>query len=239
MDTRQDYLLLRLEAPLMSFGAPMVDAIGRTARLPGQAQLVGLLGNALGYSHAEAAALADLQQRLRFGAALVRAGTMYRDYQTVDLGRPHLVDKGWTTRAQREERKGASGESTHIRERWYLADAQILVALTLAEAGSPDLDDLAAALDRPARPLFIGRKPCLPTYPLRLGPVIRGATYQDAMMEGLTRLGAAGADEIEVDARFDPKATETDSRTDLRDWRSQLHNASRMVVRSSGWRSSQ
>ncbi len=43
-----EFLLLRLEAPLMAFGGPMVDYIGRTRSFPGQAQITGLLGNALG-----------------------------------------------------------------------------------------------------------------------------------------------------------------------------------------------
>jgi CRISPR system Cascade subunit CasD len=39
-----------------------------------------------------------------------------------------------------------------------------LLALRLEPAElEPTLDELAAALDRPARPLFIGRKPCLPS----------------------------------------------------------------------------
>jgi CRISPR system Cascade subunit CasD len=33
----------------------------------------------------------------------------------------------------------------------------------------PTLDDLAVALDYPARPLFIGRKPCLPSASFFLG----------------------------------------------------------------------
>jgi len=233
MGTEQSYLLLRLEAPLMAFGAPMVDAIGPTARLPGRSQLAGLLGNALGYTHGQAETMSALQQRLRFAAMLVRPGVLYRDYQTVDLGRPHLVGTGWTTRNQREERKGASGESTHIRERWYLADAQILVALTLSDEDQPDLPTLAASLDSPARPLFIGRKPCLPTHRLRLGEILIAPSYREAFAEGLRRLGSpAAGGEMELDAELESTAQDTELRTDLRDWHSKLHNGSRMVVRS-------
>ena len=46
----------------------------------------------------------------------------------------------------------------------------VTVALRLEpSAGAPDLDALASALLEPARPLFIGRKPCLPTAPLFAG----------------------------------------------------------------------
>ena len=43
-----DALLLRLDAPLMSFGAPMVDSNGVIQEFPALSMLTGLLGNALG-----------------------------------------------------------------------------------------------------------------------------------------------------------------------------------------------
>jgi CRISPR system Cascade subunit CasD len=46
----------------------------------------------------------------------------------------------------------------------------VLVALRLQPAEeSPTLHELAAALDKPARPLFVGRKNCLPTARLMAG----------------------------------------------------------------------
>jgi CRISPR system Cascade subunit CasD len=51
-----------------------------------------------------------------------------------------------------------------LRYRDYHADLRLLLALRLEPPQeSPTLDDLAAALDYPARPLFLGRKPCLPS----------------------------------------------------------------------------
>jgi CRISPR system Cascade subunit CasD len=242
-----DFLLLRLEAPLMAFGGPMVDHIGRTRAFPGQAQITGLLGNALGYRHQDAEALEALQRRILFAAALVRTGEPLRDYQTVDLGQRHLTGTGWTTRGSAETRGGASGEGTHIRHRWYLADALVLVALTLAPADeAPRLADLGAALDHPVRPLFIGRKPCLPTAPLSLG-LVGAVDAEAALDEALARLerggrtersgqyGAGGGISIEIDARLvrDAAATEveTDRLVDRRDWRNQIHNAERAVCR--------
>jgi CRISPR system Cascade subunit CasD len=247
-----EFLLLRLEAPLMAFGGPMVDYIGRTRSFPGQAQITGLLGNALGYRHQDSDALEALQRRLLFAAALIRPGEPLRDYHTVDLGQPHLAGTGWTTRGAVEERGGASGEATHIRHRWYLADALVLVALTLAPDDlAPRLDDLAAALDRPARPLFIGRKPCLPTAPIRLGQV-RAPDAMTALREAKVLLaqsfpaGKIGGHRgearirVEVDARLARDAMveqqeETDRLVDRRDWRNQMHTGQRAVRRF--WRS--
>jgi len=117
--------------------------IGRTRSFPGQAQITGLLGNALGYRHqGRRWPWRRYKRCLLFAAALVRPGEPLRDYHTVDLGQPHLTGTGWTTRGcGGRSAAGASGEATHIRHRWYLADALVLVALTLAP------DDLAPRLD--------------------------------------------------------------------------------------------
>src|SRR5699024_8768305 len=75
---------------------------------------------------------------------------------------------GWTTQGWIDERKGgAASKGTHIRLRDYRADAIHTVALTLQPAEeSPSLEDIVAALQQPERPLFIGRKTCLPSVPL-------------------------------------------------------------------------
>ena len=228
------FLLLRLEAPLMAFGGPVVDAIGPTRRFPGQAQVAGLLGNALGYRHGDAALLDALQARLRLASALIRPGELLRDFQTVFLGRPHLVGTGWTTRGRVEKRGGASSRETHIRERWYMADAMALLAVTLAPEGEPGLDDLARALDHPARPLFIGRKPCLPASPINMG-IVDAVDAADALRQGAARLAARKPVEVEVeiDARLadDQPTGITDTLIDGRDWRNQMHTGARAVHR--------
>ena len=232
------FLLLRLEAPLMSFGGPVVDNIGRTRSFPGQAQITGLLGNALGYRHADADLLERLQTRLRMAAALARRGEVLRDYHTVDLGRPHMVDTGWTTRGRPETRGGASGDTTHIRYRWYLADALVVVALALEPAPEePRLARLAAALRHPARPLFIGRKTCLPAAPILIGEgETEAASAAAALQDVIGRLSLATSDpvDVEMDERLASVADgpdETERLIDRRDWRNQIHTGARAVLR--------
>ncbi|TVR13369.1 MAG: type I-E CRISPR-associated protein Cas5/CasD [Planctomycetota bacterium] len=164
-------LLLYLDAPLMSFGGTVVDQNGPTEAMPGRSMLTGLIGNALGWQHGDWQPLQDLQARIRHSVRADRMGEMLTDYQTVDLGQDFLRATGWTTRGKREDRKGASGTSTHLRYREHWANAVRTVALTLEPADkAPDLDAITAALLAPARPLFLGRKPCLPAHPL-LAPV--------------------------------------------------------------------
>lgn len=189
-------LILRLEAPLMAFGGPIIDHHGVTRRFPALSQLTGLLANALGWDHREAERLEGLQARLRFASALLHDGEPLRDYQTVDLGQPHLHKTGWTSRGQEEKRgKGDATGSTHIRLRHYRADGVVVVALALAPPEpDPTLATLATALEAPERPLFIGRKSCLPTAPLLAGWV-QAANLRTALIRGieplLAREGAA------------------------------------------------
>jgi CRISPR system Cascade subunit CasD len=110
-----------------------------------------------------------LQDRLVFGVRIDRLGRDVRDFQTAQLSKR---DQGWTTRGEPEGRAGGEGtyNSPHIRFRHYRADAALTVAVRLDPANEPPtLDELALALDHPARPLFIGRKPCLPSAPLFAG----------------------------------------------------------------------
>jgi CRISPR system Cascade subunit CasD len=163
-------LILRFDAPLMSFGGVVVDQHHPTWRFPGVAMLAGFLGNALGWDHRDTDKLQRLQDRLRFAARWDAEPELLLDYQTVDLGQDFLVDTGWTTRGRREDRKGGSAATgTHIRYRHHWANGVMTVALALDGCDAPTLKHLADALQAPARPLFIGRKPCLPATPLLFG----------------------------------------------------------------------
>lgn len=162
----KDILLLRLEAPLLSFGGHAVDERRVCREMPGQAMLTGLLANALGWHHRDGEALDGLQRRLTYAVREDRRGERLKDFQTVDLGQDFL-QRGWTTYGSPEGRGGASSGGTHIRLSDYLANAAYTVALCLDPADqSPSLDDLEGALRHPARPLFLGRKACLPSRPL-------------------------------------------------------------------------
>jgi CRISPR system Cascade subunit CasD len=159
-----EVLIMRLEAPLMAFGGAIVDNYGVIRDYPSLSMITGLLANALGYSHGSTEKLQRLQERIRFAVRCDKEGEKLQDYQTVDLGQDHLVDTGWTTRGKRENRGGASSKDTHQRFRDYLTDAIYSVALSLEPANeSPSLGEISVALKEPERPLFIGRKPCLPS----------------------------------------------------------------------------
>lgn len=157
------HLLLRLHAPLIAFGGETIDNLGVIRDFPALSMITGLLANALGWRREDCELHDGLQSRLFLGARLNTQIQRLTDFQTAQLG---SNDKGWTTWGIPEERRGGAGTyaGPHLRYRDYHADLDVLVALRLEPAEeSPTLDDLATALDHPVRPLFIGRKPCLPS----------------------------------------------------------------------------
>lgn len=165
------HLLLRLEGPLMAFGGETIDNLGVIRDFPAQSMLTGLIANALGWRREDAAQHDRFQARLVFGARLDRPGTRFTDFQTAELRKD---DTAWRTTGIPEGRGGGEGtyKGQHLRYRDHLADAAVLVALRLEPSAEvPTLEDIATALQRPMRPLFLGRKPCVPTAPLFAGYV--------------------------------------------------------------------
>lgn len=228
-------LILRLDAPLVSFGGPAIDQNGVVQAFPALSMLTGLIANALGWEHRDVDKLEDLQERLRYAARIDRRGEALLDYQTVDLGKDWMVAEraGWTTRGRIAERGGASGETIHQRYRHYRADSVHTVALALVGNGAPSFDDLSAALIEPLRPLFIGRKCCLPA----------GRVLID-VMDAVSLVGALAvtpranrADRGPLPVSWwdgdDPDGAGSDSRvvpvTDERDWRNRVHVGRRLT----------
>jgi CRISPR system Cascade subunit CasD len=233
------WLILRLEAPLLSFGAVAIDHRGVIWDFPALSMLTGLFANALGWQRTDTQANQGLEDRLIFAARRERepyTGTL-RDTQNAKLEKN---DKGWTTRGVPEGRDGASYGAPHRRQRDYHPDALVTVAVTLkvgpddVTGPAPSIDDLAAALDRPARPIFIGRKPCLPSGPLRLCFIEAGTAHE--AIAAVPRQDRDGPPELRAQwpagegPTSGPDIERTASIADRRNWISGLHGGTRHVV---------
>lgn len=228
-------LMLRLDAPLVSFGGPMIDQNGVVQTFPPLSMLTGILANALGWVHSDSSRLQSLQERIRYAARVDREGQHLVDYQTVDLGQPWMVPEiaGWTTRGKIASRGGASGDVTHQRWRHYRADSVHTVALTVVGGDAPSVDDLAIALTEPARPLFIGRKCCLPAS--RIFIDIVDAESLIGALAAIPRVLRADAGPLlatwwdgDDDAHANDRAHVV-AVTDERDWRNQIHVGRRLM----------
>ena len=230
------HIILNLESPLMAFGGETIDNLGVIRRFPASSMLTGIFANALGWRRTERERHQRLQDRLVFAARIDRepaGGLRMTDFQTAQLGRS---DRGWTTRGVPEGRAGGANtyDAPHLRYRDYFADMHVTVALRLEPADEqPTLEKLADSLDEPARPLFIGRKPCLPSVPLNgglcdadsaLGALVDTPLHDDATDEtDVHLLWRSGESSDRV------RLTNTYMLTDERNWRSGLHGGGRLV----------
>ena len=247
------HLILNLESPLMAFGGETIDNLGVIRWFPAASMLTGLFANALGWRRTERERHQRLQDRLVFAVRIDRepaGGVRMTDYQTVKMGdsvdlyvrNNHWVI-GWTTRGAPDERAGAlgaagSGPFTHQRWRDYFADMRVTVALRLKPVeAAPTLDELADALREPMRPLFLGRKPCLPS-----GPLFAGFAEGDSTLAALLAI-PLGDDHTEEEPLrlLWPEGEGADGinanhnymLTDQRNWVSGLHGGGRWVCEGS------
>ena len=129
------WLVMRLEAPLVSFGGVTIDHIGVIRDFPALSMLTGLFANALGWDRTESARHQALQDRLVFAArhdSEPYIGVL-RDMQNADLS---IERRGWMTRGKPEERGGGSLDQVHRRQRDYHPDALVAVVVSLARRHS-------------------------------------------------------------------------------------------------------
>jgi len=223
------HLLVRLRAPLIAFGGETIDNHGVIRDFPALSMVTGLFANALGWDRGDADQHNRLQARLVMGARLDADGARLVDFQTAQL---QANDQGWTTWGVVEERAGgaASYSGPHLRYRHYHADMNALLALRLDPADeAPTLADLAHALDKPARPLFFGRKNCLPTERLMAGWV-----EADNILQALQRAEPKPPDEVRMQwPDGEGRLTDTPDRPldvcDERNWTSGVHGGWRPV----------
>lgn len=231
--TARPFLILRLEGPLLAFGGVTIDQVGVTRDFPAASMLTGLFANALGYRRTDGEAHQRLQDRLVFAARRERESPLglLTDTQNAQLEKN---DRGWTTGGQPEGRDGASYGAPHRRLREYHADACVTVALTLDPADkAPDIEALAEALDRPVRPLFIGRKPCLPS-----SRIFQALVTADTAYAALSRVSPVDTANSPMAAQWPPEegprnGADVDRITqlaDLRNWTTGLHGGTRAIV---------
>lgn len=143
-------LLLRLAAPLQSWGVDSKFERRATLREPTKSGVIGLCAAALGIRRGDGGSIRKISA-LKFGVRIDQPGTLLRDFHmahTWDFSHPKQFGQSF------------------ISERFYLADAVFLVGLSGDESLLREID---AALRSPVFPLFLGRRSCPPAGKLSLG----------------------------------------------------------------------
>ena len=150
------HLILVIDGPLQSWGGTAPFWPERpTETMPTLSGIAGLIANALGRDRKEPLdGLADAEMHVRAD----RLGQRIEDYHTIGGGDP---DGGILQTNQRNWLKRS--DDAMITRRHYLADAAYVIHWT----PGPGLEaaTVAAALNAPRRPLYLGRRSCPPALP--------------------------------------------------------------------------
>lgn len=133
-------LLLRLAAPLQSWGLGDKFDERHTMREPTKSGVIGMLAAALGRSREDS--IDDLA-KLRFGVRADQPGQLLRDF--------HMV---------------RTDKTSWVTNRYYLMDAVFVVGI---EGGDDFIRELAEAVKSPIFPVYLGRRSCPPTGKILLG----------------------------------------------------------------------
>lgn len=173
-------VLLRLEAPMQSWGDGSRFQIRRTADAPTKSGVLGLVLCAAGIGRRAAGErLAELRQ-LRFAVRIDRPGVRGWDYHTAGAGYGILSAEGVIKRTATTREP-----ETLLSRREFLFDASFVAGL---EGETSLVERIAGWLADPVWPVFLGRKSCVPTRPVLEG-VARSSTLLDALAEPPWRFG--------------------------------------------------
>ena len=149
------HLILILDGPLQSWGGTAPFWSERpTETMPTLSGIAGLIANALGHNRGDPLidGLADAELHVRAD----RPGKRIVDYHTVG-GTPGT--QGGVPRTNKGK-YGKPSKHAILTSRHYLADAAFTVHWTPSH--NLDIEEVAAALRCPRRPLYLGRRSCPP-----------------------------------------------------------------------------
>lgn len=140
-------LVLRLAAPLQSWGAPCSYSIRETEYQPTRSGIIGMIAAAMGYPRQ---ANLDNLRKLKIGVRIDQQGTLITDFQTIQ-----------------DPKRFARPMSPEVTKREYLSDAVFVAGIECED--EQFMEKIATALKAPIFPLYLGRRSCPPTLPLMIG----------------------------------------------------------------------
>lgn len=153
-------LLIRLQAPMQSWGISSHFTNRDTGREPSKSGVIGLICAALG--RPRDSDLSDLSG-LKMGVRVDQEGVLQKDF--------HIAQDIF-------QASGKGTKDSEISDRYYLADAAFLVGLQ----GPEDLlQEIQTALQNPCWPLYLGRKAFPPGKPVYLMDGLRDEPLEIAL----------------------------------------------------------
>lgn len=175
----QEYLVFRLYGQLSSWGDIAVGESRHSFAYPTKSAIIGLIAAALGIRREEDDRHRTLMTAYGFGVKVLAMGTLLQDYHTTQVP-PEQRKKRYYTR--REELSVAKQDlKTILSSREYRCDALSIVALWQLKDDAPySLEQIVKALDQPYFTLYLGRKSCPLSLPVK-AQVIPAETLKTAL----------------------------------------------------------
>lgn len=163
-----DYLVMRLYAPLSSWGTMATGGDRSTNDYPTRGAILGLIGAALGIRRDDQEQQQALASSIGMASKTYSRGTILRDFHTIQTA---STTKGQRLHTRRQELQSENLE-TVLSSRDYREDGLWVIAIWLKQdAGKAqdhgfDLPVIKHALTHPKFTLYLGRKSCPLAMPL-------------------------------------------------------------------------
>ncbi|MHA1372042.1 MAG: type I-E CRISPR-associated protein Cas5/CasD [Promethearchaeota archaeon] len=157
-------LVLRLEAPIQSWGLRARWNFRDSAEEPSKSGIIGIIGCALGYRRDDQR-LEDLDRKLKVAVRVEKEGVRSEDFHTI-------------TGAHFKAGGGQFTKKTEVSRRIYIYDASFVAFISGPENL---LNECKNALEKPKWPIYLGRKCCPPTTPVFEEFTTEYASLEDAV----------------------------------------------------------
>lgn len=167
MADKKQFLVLRLEGMLQSWGENAKWDFRDSGAMPTKSGIVGLLGCAMGEERGSSV-LAELAQSITVAIRTDRPGEKFVDFQTVQ-GNPLMAATG----------QPRTTGNTILTPRAYLQDACFTVFI---DASREWQQKIISALENPQWCMYLGRKNCVPSRPI-LAHQVEYADLMEALAE--------------------------------------------------------
>ncbi len=159
----KEYLVFRLYGPMASWGQAAVGGDRPTGMQPTRSAILGLLGAALGIERDNDTALQALHKSVLVAVKQCVPSSLMRDYHTTQVPSHNKKVVYRTRKSELSEDK----LNTILSSRDYRCDGVWIIAISLCEKATVNLDQLKCSLLKPVFSLSLGRKSCPLAAPLQ------------------------------------------------------------------------
>ncbi len=167
-------LLMRIAAPMQSWGTRSRFLVRDTEREPSKSGILGIIAACLGQKRNEPL---DNLTALRMGVRVNKEGHILKDFHTAGGGKIPGEKKYGVIKSDN------SSADTVVSRRYYLSDADFLVGL---EGDRDFLKRIYSAIMSPKFPIFLGRKSFVPSIPILISEE-RGGIVSDSLESALRK----------------------------------------------------